>query len=432
MSDRQARFSDALELCNQGAREASMQLAGHWLRSYMFHRAQTNYKLGNLDDALKDCKMCVMQFENNHLEDLLLVRCMCLQAAVVREAALYGTPAQSVHAYLDALSLIRGACSIADALAAASGAYEADSNVTYGRSDTAVRRHHMITPVLQSLTELHINEPHLSLGPKFDKRKLHQHLGIDIPSLQQAGPGAGAGGAAGVSVSASMDRGTLAKALGGGGGITTSITTNLGASVDVAKSKLAAAAVAAEENSSSVAQKYKLNSLRLAPLDDKEFVLCESEFSNVYLQENRVLLLCRTMLCQVLDDARNAGMDGNKVFANYYEPNALVNEQLAMAESALKVCSDLFMCKICFFFKNMMCFSFLFFESYFMFFCCFFTSDTADASLCVFANTVACLDPSSCWKSKNCQEEQMYVSSLFSFSFMYLLILYRNFSRFFF
>jgi hypothetical protein len=288
-----------------------MQLAGHWLRSYLLQRAQAHFKLGNIEEALADCKTCVMQYESNKLEDLKLVRCLCLQATVLREQAVYAPKPQAVQAYLTGLQLIHRATDIADALAQRSGAFPADSNVTYGRSDTAVKKHHMITPVLQSLTDLHINEPNLSLQAQFNKWKLHQHMGIDIPSLDA--PKGSSGGAPNATVA--------------GNGITTSL----------ARTSLQGLPPADTEETQSSARKFKLNNLRLAPVDRKEGVYCESEFANIYLEENRVLLGCQNLLCQVLDDARNAGLAGNSTFAEEYDANALVNEQLAMGESALKV-----------------------------------------------------------------------------------------------
>lgn len=297
-----------------------MQLAGHWLRAFLLHRATANFKLGNIDDALQDCKSCAAQYENNKLEDLQLVRCLCLQATVLREQAVYAAKDQCVNAYLESLALIRRAGTIAEALAYRSGAYPSDSNVTYGRADTAVKKHHMIAPVLQSLTDLHINEPNLALAPQFNKRKLHQHMGIDIPSLQNTSEAAGGLSGAGA-VGSSTQQGT---------GISTKFQRT---SIDTS-----ALAAPAEDTASQLSmQKFKLNSLRLAPVDRKEFVYCESEFANINLEENRALLTCQTLLCQVLDDARNAGLAGNRAFLEIYEPNALVNEQLAMGESALKV-----------------------------------------------------------------------------------------------
>lgn len=296
-----------------------MQLAGHWLRSFLLHRATANFKLGNIEDALQDCKSCTSQFENNKLEDLQLVRCLCLQATVLREQAVYAAKDQCVQAYLESLALIRRAGTIAEALAYRSGAYPADSNVTYARADTAVKRHHMIAPVMQSLTDLHINEPNLALTAQFNKRKLHQHMGIDIPSLQITDAVGGIAGGA---------------ALGSNTMQSTNISTKFQrGSVDTS----ALATPTEDPSSQSSVQKFKLNSLRLAPVDRKEFVYCESEFANINLEENRVLLTCQTILCQVLDDARNAGLAGNRAFLDVYEPNALVNEQLAMGESALKV-----------------------------------------------------------------------------------------------
>jgi hypothetical protein len=173
----------------------------------------------------------------------------------------------------------------------------------------------VITPVLQSLTDLHMNEPNLSLQAQFNKRKLHQHMGIDIPSLEVSKSGPAAGGA--------PSNSTLA-----GNGITTSLART---------SVQALPSGADSEETQSSAQKFKLNNLRLAPVDRKEGVYCESEFANIYLEENRVLLGCQNLLCQVLDDARNAGLAGNSAFAEEYDANALVNEQLALGESALKV-----------------------------------------------------------------------------------------------
>ena len=289
-----------------------MQLAGHWLRSYLLHRAQSHFKLGHLKEALQDCNTCIVQYSSNHLEDLGLVRVLCLQASIVREQALYAEKAQCIRAYLDCLDLVRRAGKIAETLAQYSGAFSADSNVTYGRGDTAVKQHHMIAPVLQSLTELHGNEPNLSLTAQFDKKKLRQHMGIVIPSLQQQSA---------PSAAAAPSNATVV-----GNGIST--TTVLSGGVQEV------------DNSDSTqpnAQSFRLSSLRLAPVDRKEGVYCESEFANINLQENRVLLACQTLLCQVIDDARNSGLLGNAAFLEVYEPNALVNEQLAVGESALKV-----------------------------------------------------------------------------------------------
>jgi len=306
VADRQARFKDVLQLSTQGSREASMQLAGHWLRCFLLQRATANFKLGQIPEALQDTRTCVAQYESNKLEDLQLVRCLCLQATIFRENSLFADKASTVQAYLDSLSLIRRAAEISEALAVRSGAFPADSNVTYNRSDTAVKQHHMITPVLQSLTDLHINEPNLALNPTYNKRKLHQHMGIDIPSLQE------------VTTQQGPDK---------------NISTTLRSSLSLADS---GSNSPAEESQSSV-QKFKLNSLRLAPVDRQEYVYTQSEYGNIYLEENKALLTCQTLLCQVLDDARTAGLAGNSAFLQKYEPNALVNEQLALAESALKV-----------------------------------------------------------------------------------------------
>jgi len=309
VADRQARFAESKSLCTQAAREAAMQLAGHWLRAYLLQRARANFKLGELPQALSDCLSCVQQFAANQLEDATLVRVLFLQATVLREMALHSPQQPAAQAFLEALGVARKAAGVAEQLAQRAGAFPADSNVTYGRSDTAARRHHMITPVLQSLTSLHENEPALSLQPRFDRRRLAQ-MGVSIPSLGK-GKGAGAGAGAGTGV---------------GAGVTSSMQ---GLGISTLTTAPAAPTPSAE--------RFGLPTMRLAPVDATEGVLAESEFANVYLSENLLLLRCWAAQCQLLDDARNAGLEQNALFLQHYEPDALECEQLALGEGALKL-----------------------------------------------------------------------------------------------
>jgi len=257
-----------------------MLLYGHWLRCFLFHRSRAQLKLGHLSDALRDIQACLSQYAQNKLEDVQMVRCLCLQVTITREISLHASEAESTEAFVDSLELMRKAVRIAAALAEHSGSFVPDCNVTYARSNGAIKHHHMMSPLLHNFTDLHANESTLSSSPQFNRRKLLNQFGITIPSLE--------------SKSSSEDDQSLA--------------------------------LEGDRND--------VDGLRLSPLDRSEGVYSAVEYVNISLLENRVLITCQAVLCKLLDDTRNAGLADDERHASY----ALVNEQLVVGEMAAKVC----------------------------------------------------------------------------------------------
>lgn len=263
-----------LDLTKLSIHECSMLLYGHWLRCFLFHRSRAHLKLGHLSEALRDIQSCIAQYAQNDLEDVQLVRCLCLQATITREMSLHAPKADSAEAIVNTLELMRKAVRMATALADLSGAFAPDCNVTYARSDGAIKHHHLMSPLLHSFTDLHGNDSDLSLSPQFNRKKLLNHFGITIPSLESK---------------------------------------------------------SSEEQS--VGDRYlEVDGLRLSPLDRVEGVYSAVEYVNIHLLENRALITCLAALCKLLDDARSAGLSDDE-----HDPKLLVNEQLVSGEKAAKV-----------------------------------------------------------------------------------------------
>lgn len=263
-----------------------MLLYGHWLRCFLFHRSRAHLKLGNLGDALRDIKSCIAQYAQNDLEDVQLVRCLCLQVSITREMSLHAPKANSAEAFVTSLELMRKAVLMAAALADLSGAFAPDSNVTYSRSEGAIKHHHLMSPPLHNLTDLHVNESDLSLSPQFNRKKLLNQAGITIPSLEIA--------------------------------------------ISSLESKSSE-----EQSEASLGDRYNdVDGLRLSPLDRVEGLYSAVEYVNIHLLENRTLITCLAALCKLLDDARNAGLADDEL---QRPSHALVNEQLVTGEKAAKV-----------------------------------------------------------------------------------------------
>lgn len=256
-----------------------MLLCGHWLRCFLFHRSRAHLKLGNLGDALRDIQSCIAQYAQNDLEDMQLVRCLCLQVSITREMSLHAPKAKSAEAFVTTLELMRKAVRMAEALADLSGAFVPDSNVTYVRSDGAIKHHHLMSPLLHNLTDLHVNESDLSLSPQFNRKKLLNQAGITIPSLESKS--------------------------------------------------------SEEQSEPSLGDRNNdIDGLRLSPLDRVEGVYSAVEYVNIHLLENRTLITCLAALCKLLDDARNAGLADDEL---QHPSHALINEQLVTGEKAAKV-----------------------------------------------------------------------------------------------
>lgn len=278
IAEKQARMTEALGITNAAAKEASIIYCGFWMRFFICSRARINFKLGNVKETLFDCDASIEQFKNNHLEDELLVRCLCLKASALHTRDIISPDSGRVKAvFIECCTLLRTAKDIAQFLASQSGAFPADSNVTFQSLESSVLSHHAVPPILHTFTELHSNDPNLSLFANLDVRKLQQFYDITIrPELA-------------------------------------------GSNELFPRSK-----------SGTGTESFSLNNLRLGPVDTNESVYSPSCFVNIYLTAMRTLLICHANMCLVLGDARRSGC----LSSNHGE---LLREEVLVGESGIKV-----------------------------------------------------------------------------------------------
>jgi hypothetical protein len=166
-----------------------------------------------------------------------------------------------------------------DALSEFNGAFPADSNVVFGRGESAVSLHHRIAPILHNLTELHNNEPELTLAATIDTERASSLATPKSPAKGRAAP----------QLSLHNENKSLSD-------------TNA--------------------------------TLRLGPVDSSENIYSASEFCNIYLAETRVAVTVYAALCSVLDDFRTSA--GACASSEKCEREVL-DEQELLSESALKV-----------------------------------------------------------------------------------------------
>lgn len=281
VAERQARFKDAIAIATLAAREASTLFHGFWMRLFIFSRGRMNMKLGNLELTIADCDACIQQFTNNHLEDALLVRCLSLKAAALRTAYLLESAASGVkETFAECLQLLRKARDIAQFLCTLSGAFPADSNGTFRCVESAVHSHHAISPIHYCFTELHNNEPNLTLHPSFDLKRLRIACDINLTGEQ------------------------------------------------VGSNELFAAEEVAGNNGSI---ENVLKRLRFGPIDSDVNIYSPSCFANIYLASMRALVLCHANVCLIVNDARRSGaLPANSAVD-------LLNEEVLVGESGIKV-----------------------------------------------------------------------------------------------
>jgi len=283
IAERQGRMSDAIAIANSSSREASLILAGHWLRTFLLRRALIYFKLGNLDDSDIDCDSTIRLYESNLCFDLNLVRCYSLKASICRERSLNGPKALAVKALFDGLRFSRLARDLAESLANQSGFIGPDSNVTYDHSNSAVIQHELLPSHLFNLTSIHRNIPDVTIKPKVDPKVLSLVSGeitigkktkIEIDDTEQR------------------------------------------ASID-------------------------LKGLRLGPIDSTDNYTT-SVFANIYLEEVRALVVCDAGLCLLLDEARCSGAalpyngESSDEDPNFIDVDEVLKEEILVGESALK------------------------------------------------------------------------------------------------
>ena len=275
IAEKQGRHVDAIAIATAGAREASALFCGHFMRAFILSRAKTNYKLGKFTETLSDCNICIKQCEQNFCDDETLLRCLCLKASALRSQNLLTKDASTAkNVFQESLQLLRSARRVSLKLANLFGAFPADSNTIFGAVNSSVADYHAIIPALHGLTELHSNEPNLTLYPSFDSKKLRQAYEINLRKQ------------------------------------------------DMGSNELFP--VSAQDDLTS------LSDLRLGPVDADETTFSPSCFVNIYLSSVRYLIICHASLCLLIGDARRSGY-----FPSTY--NELLNEEVLLGENGIKV-----------------------------------------------------------------------------------------------
>lgn len=271
-------MTEAIEITNVSAKEASIVYCGFWMRFFICSRARINFKLGNFSETLHDCDTCIQQFKNNHLEDELLIRCLCLRASALHTRdILMQDFARVKSVFIECCVLLRKAKDIAQFLAFQSGAFPSDSNVTFQSLESSVLSHNAMPPILHTFTELHSNDPNLSLFANLDVKKLRLVHDITIrPEM-------------------------------------------VGSNELFPRNKR-----------DSDKEPYSLNNLRLGPVDTSEGVYSPSCFVNIYLTATRALVICHANLCLALGDARRSGCLSSM-------HGELLREEVLIGESGIKV-----------------------------------------------------------------------------------------------
>lgn len=205
LAERQGRFDDAVRLASRGAMEVSSLCWSHWLRFFLFYRAKVLAKLGRLDSSEMDCNEVLASFDyytdvlingpskqlyisrsSGHLDaartpttpigdrtrlSLLLARTLVLKASTIRMRSVNESSADvATLAVRHCIKLTKAAIAITKSLAASVGFLGSDANVTF-RTDadsgnrTMMSEHHLLPPLLHSLTNIHPNDPLLSIDP---------------------------------------------------------------------------------------------------------------------------------------------------------------------------------------------------------------------------------------------------------------------------
>lgn len=282
IAERQGRFDDGIALATQAAREASTVFAGYWLRAYLLKRAVIHMKLGHLKECVVDCDALMGQYDRLQLADYGLVRALTLKATIIRSQAMSeSNPDQAILGLIQAIDLTRRARDIAEELARKKGFHGADANMTFNAATSVISEYHLLPQALHNITEVHANEPDLTLKAKVSTKKLIEVRGsTSIPA------------------------------------------------VEVPPSRQYDVVLAGQ-------------SLRNAPVDGNETTYSNSPLANIYLRETQFLAACHAALCTVLDELRLsnvfASSDTYELNDLIMDRNEILKEQTKQGENGLKV-----------------------------------------------------------------------------------------------
>lgn len=255
----QARYDDCVRMCSQFSQETSQSFNGFWLRSFVLKRSIAYYRLGYLEDSEHDCDALFRLYANAaHLRDLGLVRGMVHKATILRERVMTIDSSMSVVAVTmqQAIHWVKRATDMVEQMCRRLGGFTggADANMSFVAPNSAILKYDVFSPLIHSLSNIHSNDPVLSL-----------HVV----------------GASGKKPRALQEQQRLSDS-----------TTQ-----------------AANWSTSNVAGQAQ----RRGPVDGDERYI-ESPFGNIYLQHMRVLAVCQSSLCGWLQEVRTS--EAVKYFAS--------------------------------------------------------------------------------------------------------------------
>jgi hypothetical protein len=181
IAERQSRLVDVVTISTQNCKDASRILSSFWLISSLLLRIRANFKLGNLAECEADIAaaldLTLKRFSENTVSYIQL---LVLQVSVVREMGLSCASDQYAMIMKRALSILRKARICADELARSYGFVGADSNITFFKSSSPELEFERLPPLLHNLSDIHCNEPKLSLKPNINKNLFREVLPNNI------------------------------------------------------------------------------------------------------------------------------------------------------------------------------------------------------------------------------------------------------------
>lgn len=266
VASRQCRHQDLTALVDRTMLEVERVRFGFFERKYLFLQSQTYYLLKQFDASMQLCRVLLRKFEDIGLEDMLSLEVSVHFINLLREQIRYyneqlvSSSKQRVdkaistlnmyNILMEALQKMRKTYETAKQLMEKSGGYPVDFNLTFTRGESNINAYHLLAPVHHMFTDLHNNEPPLSISA--------MEVNHEVEAVQAQ--------------KRSHDR-------------------------------------SSSNNSLLMRSQVPLTQhIRLGPVDANDTTFSPSEFVNIYLRESRLLLTVQVAYLILLDDIRNMGI----------------------------------------------------------------------------------------------------------------------------
>lgn len=157
LAECQARYEDGIQVATQGMKEADSITSTTWQTEYLYQRSKLLLKIGNLDDAERDCTALLDQLRSQRTS--LVVQASMLISSILHLKKQTSDYRAAVRDTMNSLKYLRKALSISQELAKAHGFFTGDLNLTYSSDGNMVMKHDQYPPLLHSLTPIYNNFP---------------------------------------------------------------------------------------------------------------------------------------------------------------------------------------------------------------------------------------------------------------------------------